>query len=92
MKPLESHTDFVSITEIKWIGRFCIKCIARVDRQTGEREVTFKKWVLARYVVAQKQLMPGYWTDLHFAEFELRKKIAQAFAHMLEGKEANEAL
>lgn len=92
MKPLESHTHSVTITEIKWFGRHCVKCISSIDRETGKREVTFKRWVHGRFVVAQKKLMPGYWADIHFADVAFREKLATAFVHMYGDPRTNETL
>lgn len=71
------------ITETRWIGGRCIKARSAVNKVTGKREVEFKKWVNGRFIPGQHKLMPGYWAEIKFYELDLRKKITNAFAHML---------
>lgn len=73
----------VVITETKWCGRFCIKATSKIDRDTGQPDVTFQKWVNARYLPSQKRLINGYWTPVRFQDFDLRKRLQEAFSHML---------
>lgn len=88
MEAQKNPSQVIIITETKWLGRYCIRARQQVNRETGESATEFKRWVNGRFIPAQKRLMPGYWAEVKFYEFELLEKIRQAFAHMM-GKQGS---
>lgn len=83
MKAQNGAVKNVTVTETKWLGRYCIKAQQRFNKQTGNSEITFNRWINGRFIPGENKLLPGYWTPVKYYEFDLLKKIKRGFAHMI---------
>lgn len=82
MPTVKTKCHIVNITETRWLGRFCVRCSARINNKTGFRDVRFEKWINARYVVADKKLVPGRWAPISFKDNALGLRLRDVFEHM----------